>query len=82
MVKGFLNGFHDKFDIHNWRCLHHFATKFYSWFTEKENYKPFRTHVARNWSEVNLNNLILTSFKPANRTVVVTSYRRGALVED
>ena len=41
MVKGFLNGFHDKFDIHNWRCFHRFATEFYSWFTEKGDLLTF-----------------------------------------
>lgn len=35
MVKGFKNGFFDKFESYKWKCLHRFATEFYSWFTER-----------------------------------------------
>ena len=44
IVKGFLNGFHDKFDTHNWIYLHRFATKFYSWFTSRSK-KLKHSHV-------------------------------------
>lgn len=62
MVKGFKNDFYDKFDTQKRKCLHRFATEFYSWFTEKGNFEPFRTHIAWTWGAVNLTNLILTSF--------------------
>ena len=38
MIKGFKNGFYDKFESHKWRYLHRFATEFYSWFTEKRRH--------------------------------------------